>query len=94
MNLIIAERAKKDLERIPRTEQQRIGQAIERLLTELNSHTPFPTNTKKLINTDDLYRLRVGNYRIIYTTADATNAGDKILYILAVGIRGQVYKGL
>ncbi len=36
----------------------------------------------------DLYRLRCGDYRIIYQLI----SGQRILYIVAVGPRGHIYK--
>lgn len=42
-------------------------------------------NITKLQNADDLYRLRVGNYRVIYTQTE-------ILFIEEVGPRGGIYK--
>ena len=56
--------ARRDLARLPRKEQLKIAERIKSLQT-----SPFPRgNTIKKIQGTDLalYRLRVGNYRVIY----------------------------
>lgn len=53
--------AQKDFRRIPQKTLSRILEVIEELEQE-----PFPAQTKKLAQSDRLYRLRVGDYRIIY----------------------------
>ena len=53
--------AQKDFRRIPQKTLFRILEAIQELEKE-----PFPAYTKKLAHSDRLYRLRVGDYRIIY----------------------------
>ncbi len=35
-----------------------------------------------------LYRLRVGDYRVIYTV----NNGELVVYVIDVGNRGDIYK--
>lgn len=59
-SITISNQARKQLRDIPRKDQLRISGAIELL-----GDNPIPPKAKKLINRDG-YRLRVGNYRIIY----------------------------
>jgi mRNA interferase RelE/StbE len=47
-------------------------------------------DVKKLQGNKDDYRLRVGNYRIVFSK-DAENL---IIYIIKIASRGEVYKGL
>jgi len=51
----------KDLRKIPHQYIGKIIQEIENLSTN-----PYPTGTVKLTATENTYRFRVGNYRVIY----------------------------
>jgi mRNA interferase RelE/StbE len=74
--------AKKELSRLPPKMQKRIASAILALETD-----PFPHGSKKLKNRDG-WRIRVGDYRILYF-ADA-----KALQIIVsiIGHRREVYR--
>ena len=78
--IIIKKAAKKFIDRLPTHEKRRIVSAIERL--------PNGEDIKKLKGDDGLLRLRVGEYRIIYTV----DHGELIVYVIDAGNRGQVYK--
>lgn len=73
------------LAKIPKDDQKAIRLRIDSL-----ANTPFPPNAKKLEGEEDLYRVRAGDYRIIY------QVHKKILLIvvLAIGHRKEVYRGL
>lgn len=75
--------AEKDLEKLP----QNILKQIDKALIKLSSN-PRPQNAKKLKGLDNLYRLRVGDYRIVYIVE------DNILIVLLVRVlhRNEVYK--
>jgi len=45
-------------------------------------------NVKPIKGYKDLYRLRVGDYRIIFTIKD----DDLMIIVLAIGNRGDIYK--
>ena len=51
---------------------------------------PFPRGTAKLIGAENLYRIRVGNYRIIYSVDDQA----KTIFVHYVRHRREVYRGL
>lgn len=77
--IIIKKNAKKFIDKLPNNEKKRIVLEIEKL--------PYCNDVKKLKGHTDLYRLRVGNYRIIYKIND-----DKLLvYVVNAGNRGQIY---
>ena len=57
--IIIKKPAKKFIDKLPKNEKQRIVKAIEKL--------PEGEDIKKLKGHDNIYRLRVGDYRILYT---------------------------
>lgn len=68
--------ASKELERLPRTTIPKIVTAIKEL-----AENPFPQGVKKLTGFDRTYRIRVGEYRILY------NMYDDILVIEIIRIR-------
>ncbi len=53
--------ADKDIRKIQKSFVPPIIQKINQLSTD-----PFPSGVKKLTNTDNIYRLRVRDYRVIY----------------------------
>ena len=70
---------------MPRDLLERIRKAIRQL--ELNR---FPPGSRKLVGTTDLYRLRVGDWRIIYTIREE----HLIVLIVNVAPRGSAYRDL
>ncbi|NLL09920.1 MAG: type II toxin-antitoxin system RelE/ParE family toxin [Methanomicrobiales archaeon] len=52
---------KKDVKKIPSQFLASIIQAVEQL-----ENDPFPAGVVKLTDTDSYYRIRVGDYRVIY----------------------------
>ncbi len=79
-HVIIQKKAKKFIDGLPRKDQMRIVSAIEQL--------PNGEDIKRLRGHDDLFRLRVGNYRIIYTV----DHGVLTVYVIDADNRGQIYK--
>jgi len=80
--VFIEKSAQKDLAKIPRKDQNRIIKSIEEL-----SRNPRPVKSKKLIGRD-AWRIRVGNYRVIYEIHD-----EKLLILIVViGHRKNIYK--
>lgn len=77
--IILKKRAKKFIDGLPQNERRRIVAAIEQL--------PNGEDIKRLKGHPDLLRLRVGDYRIIYTVDN----GELIVYVIDVGSRGQIY---
>ena len=83
--VFIQKRAQKTLTRLPTNQVSRIDHAIRSLALD-----PRPHSCKKLKGFDDLYRIRIGDWRIIYAVR------DKSLIILVVDIssRGDAYRRL
>lgn len=77
--IIIKKKAKKFIDKLPINERKRIVEEIKRL--------PNEENIKKLKGHDDLFRLRVGNYRIIYMV----DHGILTVFIIDAGNRGEIY---
>lgn len=80
--IILSKKAKKFIDKLPRNERERLAANIERL--------PNGEDIKKLKGHSDLLRLRVGNYRVIYTV----DHGVLTVYVIDVDNRGDVYKRL
>lgn len=74
-------KAIKFINSLPMQDKQRIKSAIENLVVN-----PSICDIKPLQGYKDLYRMRVGNYRIIYTK------DNTILFIADIGNRGDIYK--
>jgi len=79
----LTEGAKDFLRTIPKADAKRIGKKIENLATN-----PRPHGVEKLSGEENIYRIRSGDYLVIYQIQ------DKILYILVlkVGNRKDIYK--
>ncbi|TRU17739.1 MAG: type II toxin-antitoxin system RelE/ParE family toxin [Microcystis aeruginosa Ma_QC_B_20070730_S2] len=63
--VIIPKPVQKQLNNLPKQQRERLITAI-RLLTD----THRPSGVKKLKGYDDTYRIRIGDYRIIYKIQD------------------------
>ncbi len=74
---------KKDLRRLPRDEVSRIVAAVVNLATE-----PQPHGSEKLAGSDHTYRIRVGDYRVVYELLRAVSAVE----IQRVRHRKDVYR--
>ena len=77
--ILIKKRAKKFIDRLPLNEKRRIVSAFERL--------PDGEDIKHIKGHSDLLRLRVGDYRIIYTVDN----NRLIVCVIDAGNRGQIY---
>lgn len=75
--------AKKALDRIPNTVRNQLTVKISSL-----KDNPRPDGCKKLKGEEDLYRIRVGDYRVVYLIQD----GKLIVVVVKVGHRRDVYR--
>ncbi|MDF1883580.1 type II toxin-antitoxin system RelE/ParE family toxin [Sulfurimonas sp. SAG-AH-194-C21] len=57
--------AKKELRKIDKQQIPKILEAVENLASD-----PHPSNHKKLLGTEHNFRIRVGNYRVVYFIED------------------------
>jgi mRNA interferase RelE/StbE len=81
------ERAVRELKAIPQT----AALTILRAMTPLGDDPRRPdANVKKLAGYQDRYRLRVGDYRVIYDVIDA----ELVILVVGVGHRREIYRGL
>lgn len=80
MRIEIDKPAMKFLARQPKPQQERLLKAISKL--------PNDGDIKPMSGYDNLYRLRVGTYRVLYTIENAV----LMIRVLQIGNRGDVYK--
>ena len=79
----VARSATKELRAIDRQWVPRIMVAIEDLADD-----PMPVGCKKLVGSEHTYRIRVGDYRIVY---DIQNA-NLVVFVIRIRHRRDVYK--
>lgn len=75
--------ALRDLKRIRGTARQRVAEAIDALAND-----PRPRGHRKLEGADELYRVRAGEYRIVYEIADER----LIVLVVRIGHRKDIYR--
>lgn len=73
--------AKKFIDKLQPKERSRVVAAIDKL--------PDTGDIKQLKGNAGVYRLRVGDYRIIYTV----DHGELLIFVVDAGNRGQIYNG-
>ena len=83
--LIVKPSVEKDLRSLPKPMVTRALAQMEKL-----KDNPFPRQSIKLAGAEHLYRVRVGDYRIIY----GVDVEAKIITIHYVRHRRDVYRGL
>jgi len=76
-------RARREIQSLPRAAQVRIAPRIAALADELR-----PPGVKKLSGEAELYRIRVGDYRVIYAIEDV----ELVVLVVMVGDRKDVYR--
>ena len=80
MKITLSPRAEKQLRKLPKFDSLAIAQKI-RNLPDIKV-----SNIEKLSGFSDIFRIRVGNYRIVYKKS--TNS----IYIILIGHRRDIYK--
>ena len=77
--------AGKQIERLDRSVARRIVGHLEKL-----AENPYPSGIKKLAGEENLFRARVGDWRIIYQVQDKLF----LVLVIKVGHRKDVYRKL
>lgn len=75
--------ARRQLKKLPSDIQLEIREAVNQLAT-----TPRPMGIEKMSGNEDLYRIRVRDYRIIYEIYDEV----LVVVVVKVGHRREVYR--
>ena len=65
-NVLFKNSASKQFRRLPKNMLGKVASAIDELAEDSR-----PVNCKKLKDTTDTYRIRIGDYRVIYTMDDS-----------------------
>jgi mRNA interferase RelE/StbE len=81
--LRLARSARKEFEALPDAVLARVARALDALPAD-----PRPRGCKKLRAASDLWRVRVGDYRIIYHVDD----GERLLEVRAIRDRKDAYE--
>ena len=82
-SILLAPPAERHLTSLTDSVQKRIVKRLKSL-----RENPRPQGVKKLAGEEDLYRIREGNYRIIYTIQDK----ELIVLVVKIGARKEVYR--
>ena len=80
--ILFKESVWKDLKKVPKNHLKRILSQIEKL-----KDNPRPNSCEKLTG-QELYRVRQGKYRIVYSIQD----NELTIWIIKVGHRSSVYR--
>lgn len=83
MKITISLRAEKELKKFPKFDQIAIAQKIRSLI-----HSRL-TGEEKLSGYTHVYRVRVGNYRIVYRKTTS-----QLIFIILIGHRRDIYRAL
>lgn len=75
--------AARDIRSLPHEVARRVVRAIEKL-----AENPRPNGVRKLEGSDPLYRIRVGDYRVIYDVRD----DEIVVVVVRVRHRKDVYR--
>jgi mRNA interferase RelE/StbE len=81
--VVFARSARKELENLDPQVARRILKQVEALVAE-----PRPSGVVKLEGATDLWRIRVGQWRVVYRISDR----DRLVDVIAVRHRSDVYR--
>lgn len=82
-NIAFAPAALRQLRKLPMQDQKRIMREIETLTDD-----PRPQGVRKLTGADNLWRIRIGDYRVVYEIQDA----KLVVLVLRIAHRKDVYR--
>ena len=82
--------AQRDMLKLARTDALRILHRLTELQRAMDAGETTAFDLKALQGHSSRWRLRVGDYRVVYTVED----GQLIVWVLAVGNRRDVYRNI
>lgn len=77
--------ASKELKQLDRLVIQKVVKAVEKLATN-----PTPRGSRKIRGSEHTYRIRLGEYRIIYSI----KSNVLVIEVISVGHRKEIYRRL
>lgn len=75
--------AKRQFDKLPGNAKRRLAETIDRL-----SNDPRPDGVMKLSGEGNLYRVRSGDYRVVYRIED----GRLLVLVVKIGHRREIYR--
>ena len=81
--LRISRMAERQLKRLPSEGRDRVVRAVRALADD-----PMPRGSRRLTGYDDVFRIRIGPYRVLYSVAASTLT----ILVLKIGHRRDVYR--
>jgi mRNA interferase RelE/StbE len=82
--------AQRDMLKIPRLDALRILHRLAEFQKAMDAGDTTAFDIKALQGHSSRWRLRVGDYRVVYTIED----GQLLVWVMAVGNRRDIYRGL
>ena len=82
-SVVVSRPAQKDIRSLDQTTRNRVLLALRHLAAE-----PRPHACRKLVTEENLWRVRVGDYRVIYSIDD----GARIVQVIGVRHRSKAYE--
>ena len=79
----IKQSAKKELANLPRNIADKVIKQVRALAND-----PRPNGCKKLVGTDHTYRIRINDYRVVYSIFDQL----LVIQVIKIGHRKAIYK--
>jgi mRNA interferase RelE/StbE len=83
--LVIEPKPRKALEKLDQRSQARIFSAMKLLAAN-----PRPSKAIQMVGFESLWRIRVGDFRVIYTVRDQ----ELVILVVSIGHRKDVYRNL
>ena len=79
----ISRMAERQLKKLPSEARDRVVRAVRALADD-----PVPRGSRRLTGYDDVFRVRIGPYRVLYSAAASTLT----ILVLKIGHRGDIYR--
>jgi mRNA interferase RelE/StbE len=79
----LTRRAERDFLALPEVEQRRLARRIDAL-----AGNPYPPGSRKLAGAKNLFRIRSGDYRVIYEVRRSV----LLVLVIRVGHRREIYR--
>ena len=85
-SLLIEQSAERDLKRIKKHSPQFFSHIVSQILSLKDN--PWPSNVRKIIGSDKAFRIRIGDWRVIYEI----DSPQKLVRIFRIRHRKEVYR--